>query len=202
MGVIKNLKEKQLRHVSPAFSEDPLRAMRAVQFAARFSLDIVTKTQEMCMALDLNELPKERIYEEFKKLLLKAHKPSMGLEWMRKMKMLKYFPELEALIDVPQEPEWHPEGDVWIHNNMVVDEAAKLRDQDFKDNLNSFECVSFMFGALCHDFGKPVTTIKKEGRWRSPAHDVKGEKPTKRFLKRLTNERKLIDTVITYVREH
>lgn len=194
----RDLQAKVLRHVSDAFSEDPLRVLRAIQFAARFELDIAPETQELCRRLPLAELPMERIYGEFRKLLLKAKRPSLGLEWMRKLGLLDHFPELKALIGVQQEPEWHPEGDVWIHNNMVVDEAAKLR----LDEYGEFENMALMLGALCHDFGKPACTVFSEGRWRSPAHDVRGEGPTRSFLDRLTHETALVEAVVAYVREH
>jgi tRNA nucleotidyltransferase (CCA-adding enzyme) len=197
-GGFRDLKARVLRHVSPAFSEDPLRVLRAVQFAARFELDIAPETQELCRTLPLAELPMERIFGEFRKLLLKAKRPSLGFEWMRKLGLLAYFPELEALIGVPQEPEWHPEGDVWIHNNMVIDEAAKLR----RDEYGEFDNLALMLGALCHDFGKPAATVFADGKWRSPAHDVRGEAPTRSFLDRLTRETALVEQVVVFVREH
>ena len=197
-GGMRDLNAGLLRHVSDAFSEDPLRVLRAVQFAARFEMDIHPDTQELCRRLQLAELPSERIYGEFRKLLLKARRPSLGMEWMRKLGLLPYFPELEALIDVQQEAEWHPEGDVWIHNNMVIDEAAKLRREEYGE----FDNMALMLGALCHDLGKPACTVFSEGRWRSPAHDVRGEGPTRAFLGRLTHETALVETVVAYVREH
>jgi tRNA nucleotidyltransferase (CCA-adding enzyme) len=197
-GGHRDLEAKVLRHVSPAFSEDPLRVLRAVQFAARFELEIAPETQELCRRLPLAELPMERIFGEFKKLLLKARRPSLGLEWMRKLGLLSYFPELGALIGVQQEPEWHPEGDVWTHNNMVIDEAAKLR----RDEYGEFDNLALMLGALCHDFGKPAATVFSEGKWRSPGHDVRGEAPTRAFLDRLTRETALVEEVVAFVREH
>jgi tRNA nucleotidyltransferase (CCA-adding enzyme) len=197
-GGRRDLEARLLRHVSPAFSEDPLRVMRAVQFAARFRLDIHPATQELCRSLSLAELPMERIQGEFKKLLLLSDKPSIGLEWMRKLGLLDHFPELKALIGVQQEPEWHPEGDVWTHNNMVIDEAAALR----KPEYGEFDNLALMLGALCHDLGKPATTVFSEGRWRSPAHDVRGEGPTRSFLERITREAALVETVVAFVREH
>jgi tRNA nucleotidyltransferase (CCA-adding enzyme) len=204
-GGHRDLEARMLRHVSGAFSEDPLRVLRAVQFAARFEFDIAPETQDLCRRLSLAELPMERIYGEFKKLMLKARRPSLGLEWMRKLGLLEYFPELKALIGVEQEPEWHPEGDVWIHNNMVIDEAAKLRRGAAPGEPAAaveFENMALMLGALCHDFGKPQTTSFSEGRWRSPAHDVRGEAPTRSFLDRLTREAALVETVVGFVREH
>lgn len=197
-GGRRDLEAKLLRHVSPAFSEDPLRVLRAVQFAARFEMDIHPDTQALCRSLSITELPMERIGGEFKKLLLKADRPSIGLEWMRKLGLLEHFPELKALIGVQQEAEWHPEGDVWIHNNMVIDEAAALR----RDEYGEFDNLALMLGALCHDLGKPMTTSFSDGRWRSPAHDVRGEAPTRAFLDRITREADLIETVVAFVREH
>lgn len=194
---LQNLQQKIIKHIGPAFSEDPLRVLRAIQFAGRFEFKIAAETQELCRSLDLSELPKERIFEEFRKLLLKSTCPSLGLEAAREIGILQYFPELEALIDVPQDAEWHPEGDVWIHTLMVLDEAAKLREgRDEKADL----CL--MFGALCHDFGKPLTTEFKDGRWRSPAHDAQGVLPTESFLRRMTNDAALIELVKVYVKEH
>jgi tRNA nucleotidyltransferase (CCA-adding enzyme) len=117
---------------------------------------------------------------------------------MRKLGLLSYFPELGALMDVQQEPEWHPEGDVWVHNNMVIDEAAKLRRNEYSE----FDNLALMLGALCHDFGKPAATVFSDGRWRSPAHDVRGEAPTRSFLDRLTRETALVEEVVVFVREH
>jgi tRNA nucleotidyltransferase (CCA-adding enzyme) len=130
---MEDLKQKILRHVSDAFGEDPLRALRAVQFAARFEMDITKETQKICALQPLEELPQERIFQELQKLLLLAKKPSLGLEWMRKMDLLRFFPELKSLVGVPQDPDWHPEGSVWEHNNRVLDAAAGIRDAEIED---------------------------------------------------------------------
>ena len=191
-----DLKHKVLRHIGPSFAEDPLRVLRAMQFSARLEFEIAPETVELCGELDLAELSRERIFEEFRKLFLKAKRPSIGLEAAKKLGILRYFPELKALIGVPQDPEWHPEGDVWIHTLLVMDEAAQLRKGDEKQDLE------LMFGALCHDFGKPLTTEFLRGRWRSPAHDIKGVVPTEQFLRRMTDDRILIEEVTTLVKEH
>jgi tRNA nucleotidyltransferase (CCA-adding enzyme) len=191
-----DLRKRILRHIGHAFAEDPLRVLRGAQFAARLNFQLAPETLALCQTLDLNELSRERLLGEFKKLLLLAKRPSIGLEILRQTRTLRFFPELEALIDVPQDPTWHPEGCVWTHTLMVVDEAAKLRTADEKANL------ILMFGALCHDFGKPETTIWKDGHWRSPAHDVLGMRPTEEFLRRLTDEASLIERVTVLVREH
>lgn len=193
---LKDLEQRILRHVGPAFAEDPLRVLRGAQFAARMDLKMAPETIALCQTLDLQELSRERLFGEFKKLFLRAERPSIGLNVLRQTDALRFFPELKALIDVPQDPFWHPEGCVWTHTLMVVDEAARLRCGNEKSDL------ILLFAALCHDFGKPTTTIWKDGHWRSPAHDVEGMEPTERFLRRLTDEAHLIEQVCLLVREH
>ena len=119
------------------------------------------------MTDEFYELPAERVFSEWEKLLLKADKPSMGLQFLRDCGWLKHFPELNDLIGCPQNPIWHPEGDVWVHTCMVIDQAAKLRDQ----LPNSDWRLAFMFGALLHDVGKPSTTTPD---LRAYGHDAAG----------------------------
>jgi tRNA nucleotidyltransferase (CCA-adding enzyme) len=170
---------KILRVVSKeTFAEDSLRVLRAAQFAARFNFQIDAETIEICRAIDLTDLPKERIWSELEKLLLKAAKPSIGLQYFYDLKVAdQLFPELVALVGVPQESAWHPEGNVDIHTLMVVDEARKLID-----DLPYSKQVTVMLGAICHDLGKPATTKFFDGRWRSHAHDEAGVAPTIAFL--------------------
>ena len=174
-----DIKKKLIRHVSSeTFAEDSLRVLRAAQFAARFEFEIDAETVEICRKIDLTDLPKERIWGEFEKLLLKSQKPSIGLKWLYELGVVdQLFPELKSLVGVPQEKEWHPEGDVDVHTLMVVDEARKLID-----DLPYSKQVTVMLGALCHDFGKPATTAFFDGRWRSHAHDEAGVAPTLSFL--------------------
>ena len=174
-----DIKNKILRVVSPeTFAEDSLRVLRAAQFAARFEFDIEPETVEICRAIDLTDLPRERIWGEFEKLLLKGQKPSIGLRWFYDLGVTdQLFPELKALVGVPQEEEWHPEGAVDVHTLLVVDVARSLID-----DLPYPKKVTVMLGALCHDFGKPATTEFFDGRWRSHGHDEAGVKPTESFL--------------------
>jgi tRNA nucleotidyltransferase (CCA-adding enzyme) len=171
-----------LRAVSlDTFAEDSLRVLRAVQFAARFEFRIHPETAELCRKIELSDLPAERIWGEVEKLLLRSRRPSIGLGWLHALGVLeKLFPELEALIDVPQEPEWHPEGDVWVHTRLVLDRARELID-----DLPYSKRVTVMLAALCHDLGKPVTTAFVDGRLRSREHEEAGVPPTESFLDRL-----------------
>lgn len=177
-----DIPRKLLRMVSPkTFGEDSLRVLRACQFAARLEFDIEEETVEVCKKIDLTDLPSERIWTEIRKLLLKAKTPSVGLKWLYDLGVVsQLFPELAALVGVPQEPEWHPEGDVDVHTMMVVDEARKLIDE-----LDEPRQVAVMLGSLCHDLGKPPTTEFIDGRVRSRGHDEAGVEPTISLLDRL-----------------
>jgi len=176
------IEDNVLRHVSDdTFAEDSLRVLRAAQFAARLEFDIAPETVELCKTIDVTDLPKERIWGELEKLLLQAQQPSIGLKWLYDLGVDdQLFPELASLVGVPQEPEWHPEGDVDIHTMMVADEARKLIDE-----LDYPRQVTVMLGAVCHDLGKPPTTEFLDGRTRSLGHDEAGVEPTISFLDRL-----------------
>lgn len=177
-----DIERKVLRMVSrDTFAEDSLRVLRACQFAARFEYEIETETVEVCRSIDVSDLPKERIWGELEKLLLKPQRPSIGLKWLYDLGVVdQIFPEMASLVGVPQEPDWHPEGDVDVHTMMVVDEARKLID-----GLDHPRKVAVMLGALAHDFGKPPTTEYVDGRTRSRGHDEAGVEPTLAFLDRI-----------------
>lgn len=196
----KDLNLKILRHVSDAFSEDPLRVLRAAQFCARFSLTLAKETVILCQKLlpELKTLSKERIFWEMRKLLL-AKKPSIGLLVLRETRAIGLFSELSDLIDCQQDAEWHPEGDVWIHSLMVADAAAKLVA---KTDLSEDEKLIVMLGALCHDFGKPSCTIEKDERIKSPGHEQAGVAPTISFLEKMGFPKKFYDDVTSLVAEH
>jgi tRNA nucleotidyltransferase (CCA-adding enzyme) len=191
-----DLQRRLLRATDPAhFSEDPLRGLRVAQFAARFEMRVDEELARLCRALDLSELSGERVLEEWRKLLLKGVRPSLGLAFLRETDLLRFFPELAALVGVPQDPEWHPEGDCWVHNQMVVDEAARLRDGGPDDAV-------LMFGALLHDVGKPPTTATEHGRVRSPGHDVRGVPLAAAFLERMRAPTELVLRVSAMVEHH
>jgi tRNA nucleotidyltransferase (CCA-adding enzyme) len=185
-----------LRATDPAhFAEDPLRGLRVAQFAARFEMRPDAELLRLCAGLELSELSGERVLEEWRKLLLRGARPSLGTAILHDTGLLRFFPELAALVGVPQDPEWHPEGDCWVHNQMVIDEAAKLRDGGADDE-------ALMFGALLHDVGKPPTTVMENGRVRSPAHDVRGVPLAARFLERMRAPNELIARVGALVEHH
>ena len=208
-GGLEDIKKKQLRHIDDeTFIEDPLRVYRAVQFCARFGFELDKETQILCRQMVeqglLEELAKERVYEEWKKLLLKAPKPSVGFELMRELGITeRYFPELHTLIGIPQSPKWHPEGDVWVHTMMTVDAMAKQCRSGYPYPDNKKFKLKMMFTILCHDLGKAThTTIEEDGRIRAIGHEAAGLEPTKSLLYRLTDEHDFIESLLPLVEHH
>lgn len=177
-----DLRQRRLRVVDArTFADDSLRVLRALQFTARFQLTADDETKSICRGIALDDLPAERIWGEFEKLLLKAERPSLGFALARDVGVTdKLLPEMHALIDCPQEPEWHPEGDVWIHTLMVIDEARRRND-----DLDRAPLAAVMLSAVCHDFGKPLTTAVVDGRIRSLGHEEAGVAPAAALLDRL-----------------
>src|SRR4029077_12693030 len=157
-----------------------LRVLRAVQFAARLDFTLDAGARQLCREIPLDDLPAERVWGEVEKLLF-APRPSIGFALAMELGVVAtLFPELHALAGCPQEPEWHPEGDVWVHTLQVIDEArARL------DGLERPQQLAVMLGAVCHDFGKPATTAFIDGRIRSMNHEEQGVQPTLAFLDRL-----------------
>lgn len=191
-----------IRHINAqAFKEDPLRIYRAMQFAGRFGYQLHEDTIALCQAMvksgELESISSERIFIEFNKLLLKSPKPSIGFEVMRQMGVLRYFPELHAIIGIPQEPKYHPEGDVWIHTMMSLDAMVGLIDQ------NDEKALKYLYAILCHDLGKATsTTIEENGRIRAIGHEEAGVKPTQTLMYRLTNNHSFIDSLLPLVKHH
>jgi len=171
-----------LHHVDPTtFGEDSLRVLRAVQFAARFEFTLHDDTAALCGRIPLDDLPSERIWAELEKLLLQADRPSVGLALALELGVVdRVLPEMRPLVGCEQEPEWHPEGDVWTHTLMVVDKARELNGDLPRPRL-----ITVMLGAICHDLGKPATTAVIDGRIRSMEHEEAGVEPTLRLLDRL-----------------
>ena len=193
---VKDLNNRRLRHVSEKFSEDPLRVLRGMQFAARFNLTAASDTLRLCAGLETEDLPKERIFEEWRKMLLKGSLISRGLDFLRKSGWVRYYPELEALIGCRQDPVWHPEGDVWTHTLLCLDAFAAERIGD------EFEDLVVGLAVLCHDFGKPLTTFKDGERIRSPGHSEAGVESAANFVRRISDQKDLLEAVPPLVLDH
>ena len=185
-GGIEDLQKGILRHVnSESFCEDPLRVLRGAQFSARFGFSLAEETVSLCKTIDLSFLSKERVYGEMLKALLKAERPAVFFEVLRQTDALSvWFGELQKLIGVEQNPRYHPEGDVWTHTMMVLDVAAKYRD-----NVNCPE--GYMLTALCHDFGKAICTEEVNGAIHAYAHETLGLPLIENFICRITNNKQI-----------
>jgi tRNA nucleotidyltransferase (CCA-adding enzyme) len=178
----KDLELRVLRIVDRStFADDSLRVLRALQFCARFELTIDPETARICSSIALDDLPAERIWGEIEKLLLHAQRPSIGFALARELGVIhQILPEMEPLYDCPQDAEWHPEGDVWIHTLMVIDKARELNGDCDRPRL-----IAIMLGAVTHDLGKPATTATIDGRIKSPNHEAMGVEPATKILDRL-----------------
>lgn len=196
-GGREDLEAEILRHVDDkTFGEDPLRVLRAAQFAARFGFRVAPETVALCSRLDLKGLSWERIGPELQKALLKAERPSVFFEVLREMDQLDvWFPEVKALIDVEQNRKYHAEGDVWNHTMMVLDQAAKLRDHVQSP-------FGFLLAALTHDFGKAVCSEEIDGVIHAYGHEKESLPLAERFLKRFTRETRLIRYVLNLTEHH
>lgn len=193
----RDLKRRILRHVDDrTFPEDPLRVLRAAQFAARFEFHVAKETVELCRRMSLDALSKERVEGELKKALLQSAHPSIFFRVLRDMEQLGFwFPEIEALIGVPQNPRFHTEGDVWNHTMLVLDAAAKYREHT--DNP-----FGFMLSALTHDLGKVTATEYETGKFHAYGHETAGLPMAEAFLRRITNENDLVDYVLNLTQLH
>jgi len=176
-----DLERRLLRVVDPqTFADDSLRVLRAVQLAARLDLTLDGASREMCRQIPLDDLPPERVWGEFEKLLF-ARRPSIGFALAMELGVVaRLLPELQALAGCPQEPGWHPEGDVWVHTLQVIDQARTRID-----DLPRPQQIAVMLGAVCHDLGKPATTAVIDGRIRSMDHEEQGVPPASALLERL-----------------
>ena len=196
-----DLERRVLRHVSSHFVEDPLRVLRGMQFIARFGLRPAQETIDLCRAMTPEGLAPERLMGEWSKLLVQGGRISQGLSFLREVHWVDHYPELKRLIGCRQDPEWHPEGDVWNHTLDCLDRFAAARDAG---SWPADESLLVGLAVLCHDFGKPDCTrydpVKR--RIRSLGHDEAGVAPTQSFLRRLTREERLLRDVPPLVRLH
>ena len=180
---------------SARFGEDPLRALRVMRLTSELDMRVDPELLRLCKEQDLDAVAPERIFSEFSRTLEKTHRPSRGLAFLEESRLLRFFPELDRLRGVPQDPEWHPEGDVWTHTLLSVDQAALMRQANEEDR-------PLMWAALCHDLGKADRTRIEGGRVRSLGHDTEGSESSRIFLSRLQAPSLLIEQVSLLVRHH
>lgn len=200
-GGIDDLTSKILRCVDPeTFIDDPLRILRAMQFAARFELECDPALIELCRWMidngALEELPKERIFEEFKKLFLLSSRPSIGMRVLEQMGGLSFFAPLDQLLHTPQDPLSHPEGSVWTHTLMALDTMASQRSGEWRRDM------TLMLAILLHDIGKPETTITVDRVLNAPKHAETGVKIAQKWLEKITEDKALIENILPLIHYH
>lgn len=204
-GGQRDLEKRILRHTSEAFVEDPLRVLRAMQLAARFDLTLAPETASLCsrIADSFAELPTERVWGEWDKWASQSAVPSRGLEILAETGWMKHFPELASLRGTPQDPEWHPEGDVLEHTKHCLD--AMAASEAWKHSTPARRRI-LSFAVLGHDFGKPSTTTyserRGEMRWISHGHEAAGGLPAESFMQRIGAPRDIHEPVRALVVNH
>ena len=198
---IADIESLTLRHTSDAFSEDPLRVLRGMQFAGRFNMTVNYVTAEICQAMrrEVSDLPKERIWEEWRKWAAKSVVPSTGIKFLVDTHWIYHYPEIWEMSGCKQEAEWHPEGDAFVHTLLCVDAAADIA---IRDNLSEDDRCVLLLATLCHDMGKTTTTEFVDGRIRSRGHEQAGEIPTLSFLDKIGCPQKIKDQVVALVVNH
>jgi tRNA nucleotidyltransferase (CCA-adding enzyme) len=204
-GGREDLKNRVLRATSNAFSEDPLRVLRGMQFACRFNLTIDPATAAQCRAIadEYSTIAQERVAEEFMKWAIKSEHPGRIAESLVATGWIVHFPEIANILEVPQDPEWHPEGIVGIHTMLVVDAAARIAARDL---LVDDERAVLLFSALTHDFAKAGTTALRERngilRWTAHGHEAAGGPLARAFLERIGIKPAIVEQVVPLVENH
>ncbi|KLT73603.1 2', 3'-cyclic nucleotide 2'-phosphodiesterase [Neisseria arctica] len=166
-----DLANRVLRHVSPAFAEDPVRILRVARFAARYDFEVASETmqlmKDMVAAGEVDALVAERVWQELSKGLMESY-PAKMIEILRECGALEILlPEVEALFGVPQRADYHPEVDTGIHTLMVLQQAAEMQ-------LSLPE----RYAALLHDLGKALTP--PDILPKHHGHDIAGVDPARR----------------------
>ena len=184
-GGKQDLENRILRHISPAFSEDPLRVLRVARFAARYhslGFKIASETlalmAELAQSGELQHLTAERVWLETEKALNEKN-PEIYFETLHKTGALKVlFPEIDALYGVPNPVKHHPEVDSFIHTMLVLKQAVNLTENNPILNKSAVR-----FAAICHDLGKALTP--QNILPHHYGHEQAGIKPTRSLCKRL-----------------
>jgi len=201
-GGEKDLNDRVIRHTSEAFSEDPLRVLRGMQFAARYGMKVHPDTAKLSESIshEYSTIPKERVSEEFMKLATKGKEPGRAIDYLKDTGWHKNFPELHDMYGTKQEPKWHPEGDLEVHTAHAMDAAAKIAD---REGLKGDDRAVAVFGAMAHDMGKPSnTTTNDAGEIISHGHDTAGGPVARNFLNGIGIKKDITDKVVPLVENH
>lgn len=193
---IKDLETGTIRHVSSsAFQEDPLRTVRAAQFASRFGFQIDPETKQLAQQVDASQMAPERITEEMRKVFNKSHKPSIFFKELDEMGQLeKLFPEVKKLQEVRQDPIHHPEGNAYIHTMQVMD---RISESDKRK-------LELLVAALLHDLGKITRSTEdpETKRIHAKGHEEESERMAKDILHKYKFTSNEIKNILTIVKHH
>ena len=199
-GGIFDLRAGIIRHTSGAFSEDPLRVLRAFQFASRFNFKVAPETVELCKDIvgEFHTISKERIWVEFQKWAEKGIAPENGILFLVDCGWITCFPLLNKIIGVKQSPIWHPEGDVFQH---TIECLKAIRRVD--PNLNGDRKIILTLAILCHDLGKIThTQFHADGKINSYGHEKASGPLSREFLHSIDCPHWIIDQVVPLVENH
>jgi tRNA nucleotidyltransferase (CCA-adding enzyme) len=197
-----DLNQGMLRHVGPAFAEDPLRVLRGMQFAARWDFRMAPETAELCAGLrpEYPGLAGQRIWGEWQKLLAKGQVPSTGLEVLEQTRWRELYPDLEILATVPEKPHQPRKQTAWQHTLKALDLAVKICG---RDQLSVTDREILLLATLCHEFGKsPELRPGQITREPGPAQVEAVMDRTGGFLQSIDCPHYLANEVIPLVREH
>jgi len=197
---LQDLESGILRHTSQKFGEDPLRVLRGMQFAGRFSLCAAPETVGLSKGLftEYGTIAIERIWGEWYKWASQSVQPSAGLRFLHQCEWLQAYPELLALEGCPQDSRLHPEGNVWIQTLHSTDQAARIAQ---RDGLEKGERATLVLASLCHDLGKPTMTEMTRDGVHSRGHAAT-EDIHRQFLARIGAPNAVVDRVATLCHYH
>lgn len=183
------------------FDRSPVRGFRAARFATRFNLRLCRALEDKLYAMRHLTVPVEQQYREWTLVFEQCEFPGEFLYSLRNIGWLDRYPELAALDAIPQDPTWHPEGNVFVHTHFVMN-AAKAIAQ--RERLTGDDFTSLLWAATLHDIGKPECTMRSEDDARiiSPGHAQHGALVAESFLKTLRSPQRIIDSAVPLIREH
>jgi tRNA nucleotidyltransferase (CCA-adding enzyme) len=198
-GGVADIEHRLLRHVDDHhFGDDPVRVLRLMRLAAQLDFGVHPDTAALAARLlpHAPHLTPDRVWNEWRRWALSDH-PRQGLIALQQCGWLPAYPMLVPLVSCPQDPVYHPEGDVWVHTGFVCQHAVVTGA-----DLDEEQRITLLLSALCHDLGKPYTTSVSDGRIISPGHAAEGVPYTEEFLALIHTPERFVEPIKALVREH
>jgi tRNA nucleotidyltransferase (CCA-adding enzyme) len=198
-GGLTDIDNRMLRHIDDVhFGDDPIRVLRIMRLAAQLDFGVHPTTAAVAARLlpHASQLTPDRVWNEWRRWALSDY-PRQGLIALHQCGWLPAYPMLVPLVSCPQDPVYHPEGDVWVHTGFVC-QYAVVTGADLAEEQR----IMLLLAALCHDLGKPYTTSVSEGRIISPGHAAEGVPYTEQFLGLIHAPERFVEPINALVREH